>query len=157
MLRCGLHQLEVDRLARAGEDTQVTPVQGYRPIAASVGFFHRKRRSWHWLSVDAPTLVAVRRLQKRRRAPDASTMRKYLTAACTQAGVERVLPADLRSSFVTLARESGRLHRPRGAGIDLAAVSAVVGHRSMATTSAYYDGSTLRPLVILRGLRLRRR
>ncbi len=154
MVAYGIHQTEVMRLARAGEDTQVRAVAGCAPIAGCVGFFHAKKRAWHWVSVDRHALAAVHRLQARKHAPNASTMRNYLAAACKAAKVERVLPSKLRHSFVTLAKEGGKLVRPKDAGLDLVDVAAITGHKSTATTSAYYDGSTVKPMVVLDALRL---
>jgi integrase len=132
LLQCryGLHQLEVCRLAGGGGDTKVQDVTGLAPVAGSVSFFHQKARRWHHISVDAAALAAVRRLQQRGCAPNASTMRRYLAAAASRAGVERVLPSRLRHSMVVLSRTGGRLVKPNNSGLDLAAVAAICGHRS---------------------------
>lgn len=148
MVCYGMHHTEVRRLASCHPSTAARPHE-HAFIKGVVSFWHQKKRAWHHISVDTAAWAAVQRLRGRRQAPGDGCMRKYLAQACRHGRCDRVLPARLRHSFVTLARAGGKKVFPGDAGLDLEDIAAITGHKSTATTETHYDANVVRPMGVI--------
>lgn len=142
--KTGMHSTEIERLAR-GEGT-VTILKEHGEISATIKFVHKSGRV-HVQSIDHQTLAAVQRLRARAAAPVESYIRKVVAKAAARAGMEPVRFGELRHSFVTWASECGLEVRPKSGGLPLAAVAAVVGHQSAATTKKFYENVRVPPMI----------
>ena len=148
MVRHGLHHTEVMRLAEGHGEIRV--IDDHPHIKGVLGFFHQKKRGWHYISVDAQVLAAVLRLRARRRAPNDTTIRRYLNYACKVGNVrEKVLPSKFRHSFVTLGKTGGRKVKVNEAGLSLEDLGSAAGHRNTRTTEENYDGTRIEDLIVI--------
>ena len=89
----------------------------------------------------------MQRLQARGAAPVDSHIRRVVRRACKSLGMELVRFGELRHSFVTWASECGQEVRPKSGGLPLAAIAAVVGHTSPATTKRFYENVAVPPMI----------
>jgi hypothetical protein len=58
-------------------------------------------------------------------------------------------PSELRHSFATWARQSGRLVRASSGGVPLAEVALVMNHYTPRTTGVFYVGDEVPPMIAL--------
>jgi integrase len=142
--KTGMHGTEIERLARG--EGKVTLLKEPGEIAATVRFVHKSGRV-HVQSIDRQTLAAVQRLQARGAAPVDSHIRRVVRRACKSLGMELVRFGELRHSFVTWASECGQEVRTKSGGLPLAAIAAVVGHTSPATTKRFYENVAVPPMI----------
>lgn len=151
----GMHGSEIRRIAR-GQATIIRVGKG--EIAATVQFPHKS--GTHTQSLDAATLGAIERLREpkgknargrqRAHAPVTTWIRRQVKAAAERANMEPINVGSLRHCFVTWARTHGRRVVPeQGSGVDLAGIAAAIGHRSPATTRAYYDETKVPELILV--------
>jgi integrase len=143
----GLHLTEVGRIA-AGDNADLASVD-HGVIKGKVGFFHEKAKRVHVISLDGSGYAAAVRLRALGRAPNDGELRRALRDACRTARCDRVKAAFLRHSFVTLAKEGGRIIKPQDHGLSLEEIAAVTGHTNTNTTRDFYDGSDVPPLVVI--------
>lgn len=149
--KCGMHHTEVVRLAARGRIREVDAGE----IAAVVEYQHKSGQ--HRQSVDAQVLAALRRLQTRKRqgrvgapAKDTCLAAAKLAAAARGPKAPIVYHEELRHSFVTLARERGRMVYPPGEqGLPWTEVAKAVGHRSGLMIATHYDDSAVPPMVVV--------
>jgi integrase len=143
--KLGMHATEIERVALG--DSKISPVPNHGEIAATLTYPH-KNGSPHKVSVDAQTLAAIERLQKRGSAPVATWIRKVLTRAIAaenknvpeERKMKFVFLGEIRHSYVAWCSEFGTpVHATAGVGVPLATVAAILGHRSPMTTSKFYD------------------
>jgi integrase len=172
--KSGMHETEVERLA-AGQGALVRVKDGGE-IAGTATFVHKSGRV-HIQSLDAQAFAAAQRVVAygvRLRAEDRArghsgrlrhidNARQHreiqraaerLTALARAAdpaaeAVKVIAPGELRHSFVTWGRTVGRVVRVAAGGLPLALLAEVVGHQSTRTTSRYYDGTEIPPMVAL--------
>src|SRR2546421_8195712 len=85
--KTGLHQTEVERLAR--QEGTITEVEGQGEIAGTIYFLHKSGYE-HTISVDLQTLRAAQRLQRRGSAPSDSYIRKVLDRTAKNLRVEPI-------------------------------------------------------------------
>ncbi|QDF01336.1 hypothetical protein BHS05_20130 [Myxococcus xanthus] len=142
--KTSMHGTEIERLARG--EGKVTLLKEPGEIAATVRFVHKSGRV-HVQSLDRQALAAVQRLQARGAAPVDSHIRRVVRRACKSLGMELVRFGELRHSFVTWASECGQEVRPKSGGLPLAAIAAVVGHTSPATTKRFYENVAVPPMI----------
>jgi integrase len=149
----GLHVSEIERIA-AGEGL-VEPVEDGGEIAGKVTVRHKSGRT-HVQAVGAQCFATLERIQKRGKIPAAAAWVTCLKRAARDASketgkkIERVLVANLRHTFVTLARQRGRLVYAKGTeGVPLSIVAQIVGHTDEKTTKTFYDASELPPLLVI--------
>lgn len=142
--KTGMHQTEVMRLA-AGEG-KIADVDGEVEIAGTITFIH-KSGYVHTVSVDRQTVVAARRLQQRGSAPADSYIRKVIDRTAHESGLPPIRLGELRHSFTTWGRTCGELIRPKGTGVSVEEVAAVLGHTNVRTTKLHYDGTKVPPMV----------
>lgn len=140
----GMHYSELARLA-SGRGT-VNEVRNHGEIAGTITFRHKNGRN-HVISIDAPTLAAVKRLQAAGHAPSDSWMGKVIRAAAKANGVEPLELGALRHSFASW-RTSARVVKPKDGGASLAQVAAVMGHLNPRTTAIFYDGTEVPEMVL---------
>jgi integrase len=76
-------------------------------------------------------------------------MRRALEAAARGTKNDIVKTTRLRSSFVTLAKDGGRLVRPAEHGLDLEIIAAVTGHTNTKTTRDFYDDTDVPPMIVV--------
>jgi integrase len=142
---CGMHHSEIERLAK-GHGSSLKDVKGHDEIAGVAVFIHKKGLP-HPQALPAKALAAAKRLQARGSAPADSYIRLLMDQAADAAGVERILPSELRHSFVTWGLSVGRAVHPKEGGVSLDLVRRVVGHTSYKTTEIY--NGAIPPLVAL--------
>jgi integrase len=141
-----MHKSEISRLASGkGELRSVNDPSG---IAGTARFVHKHGRV-HMLSLDAQAFAAATRLQARGSAPTRNTVRESIQYAAARAGVPPINPSELRHSFATWAKNVGTLIKPTEGGVPLDVVASVLGHQSTRTTSKFYDGTEVPPMVAL--------
>lgn len=144
----GLHFSEIERIANDASITVIDP-SAAAPIAGTVTFLH-KNGTHHIQSLTPQTLRAALRLQARKQAPVESCVRQHLARAAKELKKdERLRLGQLRHSFVTIAKTSGQVVNLAGPGVPLAAIAQSIGHRSITTTSTFYDNSTVPTLLLL--------
>ncbi len=144
----GLHFSEIERIAT---DAQVRVVDrsAEAVIAGTTTFLH-KNGDQHVLSLTPQTFRAALRLQERRSAPAESCIRRYLREAATnQKQVTRLRLGQLRHSFVSIAKTSGRVVSLDGPGVPLTTIAQIIGHKTATTTARYYDNATVPPLLVI--------
>jgi integrase len=143
----GQHHTEIDRVAR-GRGV-LTRVEGQGEIAGTVALPH-KSGDIHIQALATATLEAYERLQRRGSAPDDRWVARQCQEACDalKLGVH-FNPGELRHTFATLARSSGREVKPASGGLPLSIVASAMGHRSERTTSRFYDMSEIPPMVVV--------
>ncbi|RKG55379.1 site-specific integrase [Corallococcus sp. AB011P] len=142
--KTGMHGTEIERLAQG--EGKVTVLKEPGEIAATLRFVHKSGRV-HVQSIDRQALAAAQRLQARGAAPVDSHIRRVVRRACKSLGMELVRFGELRHSFVTWASECGQEVRPKSGGLPLAAIAAVVGHTSPATTKRFYENVAVPPMI----------
>jgi integrase len=142
--KTGMHQTEVMRLA-AG-DGKIAELEDEVEIAGTITFVH-KSGYVHTVSVDLQTVRAAQRLQKRGSAPSDSYIRKVIDRTAKVSKLEGVRLGELRHSFTTWGRTMGELVRPKGRGVSVEEVAAVLGHTTTRTTRLHYDGTKVPPMV----------
>ena len=91
--------------------------------------------------------MAALRLQNRGSSPTGSNIRRVLNHTAKGLGVEPLLLGQLRHSFTTWGRSFGELVRPKGRGVSVEEVAAVLGHTNTRTTRLHYDGTEVPPMV----------
>jgi integrase len=138
-----MHQTEIVRLA-AGKGKIIEVDQG--EIAGTIRFIH-KSGYVHTVSVDRQTLTAAQRLQRRGSSPTNSNLRRVIHHTAKSLKVEPLLLGQLRHSFTTWGRSFGDLVRPKGRGVSVEEVAAVLGHTNTRTTRLHYDGTEVPPMV----------
>lgn len=159
--KTGLHETEVARLA-AGE-CELRPVENSE-IAGVVRLVHKSGRI-HVQSLDGQAYAAALRIRehglkrlaemkekptgRRAHALDNWRQIREIRKAAELAGVPAFPPGELRHSFTTWARTVGREVRATGFGVPLALVAEVIGHQSSRTTSRFYDGTEIPPMIAL--------
>lgn len=149
--RTGLHETEVSRIA---EGKAVLRALGVGEIAGTVRLDHKSGRI-HTQSLDAQSFAAALRLHALGRPVDNARHCREVRRAFGRVNARRqvALPlhslGELRHSFVTWARETGREVRAEGTGVPLALVSETIGHATTRTTSRFYDGTQVPPLIVL--------
>lgn len=159
VMRCrlftGAHLNELSRFA-IGEGA-LLPVENGGEIHSVLVVKHKKGAE-HRISVNAETAAALVRLKARGKTLPWTTCSEALDAACEQAGVERMLIANMRHTFATLARRGGRIvHPPQvNGGVPLEAVSLALGHTSTKITRTFYVSDEV-PAMIVPPLRLQHR
>jgi integrase len=137
LAKTGLHGTELSRIARGEAEVLVLPDQG--AITATIRFVHKSGEE-HVQSVDAQTLAAVQRLVRRGQIPVDAFLRKHMRVAGKKLGEEPILLGRLRHCFITWAQDVGVELKPKSAGVPLATVAAIVGHKSAKTTRLFYTG-----------------
>ncbi|MBI3184151.1 MAG: hypothetical protein HYZ28_18615 [Myxococcales bacterium] len=142
--KTGMHQSEVERLAKG--DGKVAEVQDEGEIAGTITFVH-KSGYVHTVSVDLQALRAAQRLQRRKAAPSNSYIRKIIGRAARESNLQQIRFGELRHSFTTWGRTMGELVRPKGRGVSVEEVAAVLGHTNVRTTRLHYDGTKVPPMV----------
>lgn len=146
--KTGLHQTEIDRLARGmGE---VVDLEGHGEIAGTIRFKHKSGED-HVRSVDAQTLAAVRRLQVRQKAPNRHAAHESIGYAAQRAQVGLINPGQLRHCFATWAQERGarKVEPAAGSGVSIHEVAAALNHKSPTTTKRYYDGVQVPAMIVV--------
>lgn len=142
--KTGMHQTEVMRLA-AGEG-KIEEIEDQGEIAGTITFVH-KSGYVHTVSVDGQALKAAHRLQGRGSAPSDSYIRKVIDRTAAVSKLEPIRLGELRHSFTTWGRTMGELVRPKGRGVSVEEVAAVLGHTTTRTTRLHYDGTKVPPMV----------
>jgi integrase len=153
----GMHESEASRIALG--KAEIRAVQVKCEIAGVIRFPH-KRGEIHAQSVPAQALAAAQRLAARRWRGKITTVnnraiRRELTAACARASeatgkpVALLMPGELRHSLVTWARQFGREVRPPGGGVSLDQIADAIGHKSKQTTTRFYDGTQVPPMILI--------
>jgi integrase len=133
----GMHGTEIDRIA-AGKG-KLEPVKDHPQIKGTLKFQHKSGRQ-HVVSVDAQGFAAAMRLGARGGPGSDKYLRTSIAYACAKLGIEPINPSELRHSFATWAGEVGVEVKPKGAGVSLEAVAAVLGHFNPRTTGLFYAG-----------------
>jgi integrase len=137
LAKTGLHGTELARIARGEAEVLVLPDQG--AIAATMRFVHKSGEE-HVQSIDAQTLAAIQRLARRGQVPVDAFLRKHMRVAGKKLKEEPILLGRLRHCFITWAQDVGVELKPKSAGVPLATVAAIVGHKSAKTTRLFYTG-----------------
>ena len=91
--KCGMHGMEIDRLARG--ESKVKVLQGQGAIAGTITFVHKSGRV-HVQSVDVQALGAALRLQSRGAAPADWWVRQVVNRAAKSTGLEPLRMGELR-------------------------------------------------------------
>jgi integrase len=145
-VKTGMHHSEVERLAQGkGELRQLDLACG---IAGTIRFVHKSGRV-HIISLDAQAFAAAQRLRAEGDAPSDVWVRKSIMRAAESIGHPSLHPGEFRHSFATWAKNHGELVKPTARGVALEMVAAVMGHQSAATTSMFYDGTEVPPMIAL--------
>lgn len=153
--RTGLHETEVSRIA---EGRAVLTRVDAGEIAGTVRLDHKSGRI-HTQSLDAQAFAAALRIEAIGQPLDNKRQHREIAKAVALANVgrpeplPRLVPGELRHSFVTWARVLGREVRAEGTGVPLALVAETIGHATTRTTSRFYDGTEV-PVMIALPLRL---
>lgn len=142
--KTGMHQSELERLARGGG--KIEELEDEEQIAGTITFVH-KSGYVHTVSVDDQALKAAQRLQRRGAGPSDSYIRKVIDRTAAVAKIESIRFGELRHSFTTWGRTTGELVRPKGRGVSVEEVAAVLGHTNVRTTRLHYDGTKVPPMV----------
>ena len=162
-LATGLHVSEIERISKG--DCTVTPVKNGGAIAATVDVKHKSGQE-HRMSVDKPTLAALRRLQaanstgyKRfddndrsyRGFPTTKTLLRNMKEAHLASGIRRVVIAHLRHTQASLALEYGKLVRPtkKRGGVAPSIVADRLGHSDTSMVQRVYSGVKVPPMIVL--------
>ncbi len=140
----GMHATEVERLAKGQGHIKV--LSGHGEIAGTIQFVHKVGHV-HVISVDAQSLAAAQRLQKRGSPPVDSYIRTVIGRAAKMAEVESINFGTLRHSFATWAKSHGSVIKPTEGGVSLEVIAAVMGHRSTRTTKLNYDGTEIPEMI----------
>lgn len=153
--KLGMHDTEIGRIARGEALLRRLDNQG--EIAGTITFPHLKAGKIHVVSADAQTLAAAERIQAQGAPLSRMALKRMLDKAVEKIrkGLAQgqqfpdIRPGELRHSYATWARNVGRIVRPQDGGVPLAEVAAVLGHSSARTTSRFYDGTEVPPLISL--------
>lgn len=149
--KSGLHETEVSRIAEGRAVLRAIP-EG--EIAGTVRLDHKSGRI-HVQSLDAQAFDAAVRIAALGAPIDNKRQQREIGKALALANKDRdeplprCAPGELRHSFVTWARSLGREVRPTAAGVPLALVAEAIGHTSTRTTSRFYDGTDVPPMIAL--------
>jgi integrase len=142
----GLHVSEIERVAKK-DGGRIEKLEGLGEIAGRVIVRHKSGRT-HVQTVDAETLAALQRLQEAKRVMTPHKVIGRIRKAAKAAGVEPIVIAHLRHTFVTLCRRAGRIvTAPNTEALTREQVMRTVGHTSTRTT-AIYDASTCPPMMV---------
>jgi hypothetical protein len=144
----GLHYSEIERIASDAQIRVVNPAPDAQ-VAGTATFLH-KNGDQHVLSLTPRTLRAALRLQARRQAPAESCVRRYLRqAADVLKQSTRLRLGQLRHSFVSIAKTSGRVVSLDGPGIPLTTIAQIIGHKTATTAARFYDNAAVPPLLTI--------
>ncbi|WP_257455632.1 tyrosine-type recombinase/integrase [Archangium lipolyticum] len=144
--KTGMHNSEIERLASGKGELRV--INDPSGIAGTARFLHKNGRV-HIISLDAQGLAAAQRLQARGAAPGRNTVRESIGYASVRAGQSPLNPGELRHSFATWAKNEGTVVKATRGGVPLDVVASVLGHQSSRTTSKFYDGTEVPPLIAI--------
>jgi integrase len=144
--KTGMHNSEIERLASGKGELRV--INDPSGIAGTARFLHKNGRV-HIISLDAQGLAAAQRLQARGSAPGRNTVRESIGYASVRAGQLPINPGELRHSFATWAKNEGTVVKATRGGVPLDVVASVLGHQSSRTTSKFYDGTEVPPLIAI--------
>jgi len=142
--KCGLHDTEIERLAKGEGEVRV--VRGHGEIAGTIRFVHKSGRV-HLQSVDAQTLAAALRLQESRGKYNYWILFYAIRAAADSLGRKAVNLGELRHSVVTWGRNYGEKIRPTKAGVTTQDMAEFIGHSASRTTKFFYDGTKVPPMI----------
>jgi integrase len=142
--KTGMHNSEIERLASGRGELRV--INDPSGIAGTARFLHKNGRV-HIISLDAQALAAGQRLQARGSAPSRNTVRESIGYASARIGQQPLNPGELRHSFATWAKNEGTVVKATQGGVPLDVVAAVLGHQSTRTTSKFYDGTEVPPMI----------
>lgn len=145
--KVGMHDTEIGRVAR--REAVLREVKAPCGIYGTITFAHLKAGKVHVVSVDAQTFAAAQRLQSRGSPLSRNAAKVMLDRAARRLDAEPIRPSELRHSFATWARASGRIVRVEEGGVPLAEVAAVMGHLTPRTTKVFYEGNEVPPMIIL--------
>ncbi len=155
----GMHEREASRIATGKGIVLALPDTGCE-IAGTVTFVHKSGDA-HVQSLSAQALAATLRLTVRGRPIDNARQHREIrraaelasAAATLEAGkpvvIPPLMPGELRHSFVTWARKAGREVKVAGTGLALDAIADAIGHKSKRTTSKFYDGTEVPPMIVV--------
>jgi integrase len=143
--KSGMHYTELRRIAnRKGELRPLADTSS--GIAGTARFKHKNGRI-HIVSLDAQSFAAAQRLQRRGRVPAHFSVKRFLDRAAEQCGQPTINLGELRHSFATWAKNHGELVKPTSGGVALEIVASILGHTSTRTTTMFYDGTEVPPMV----------
>jgi len=142
--KCGLHDTEIERLARG--QGEVKAVHGHGEIAGTIRFVHKSGRI-HLQSVDAQALSAAQRLQASSRKYNYWILFNCIRAAAQSIGRKPINLGELRHSVVTWGRNFGEKIRPTKAGVTTEDMAEFIGHTMSRTTKFFYDGTKVPPMI----------
>jgi hypothetical protein len=143
----GLHHTEIERIAEGGGE--VIEVGSKSGIAAVIRYVHKSRRE-HRQSIDAQGVAALRRLMAKKKAPKKESVWMSFKRTALRIKQPEIAPNQLRHSFVTWAKDKGRVVRIENAGVSLDLIAMVVGHgMNVTTTKAHYDNSLVPPMIAI--------
>jgi integrase len=146
----GMHESEIRRVALGR--ARLRRVDDPSGIAGTLVFPHKS--GTHVLSLAAGSYAAAERLQRAGGIPGRVLIHRALERAARAAGVAKPNPSELRHSFATWAPDHGVEVRPTAAGVPMALVASVLGHRSQATTRKFYTEVDVPPMIALPSLTL---
>ncbi len=75
------------------------------------------------------------------------SVQETINRAAERIGQPTIHPGELRHSFVTWAKNHGELVKATVGGVALEMVASILGHQSPRTTSKFYDGTEVPPMV----------
>ncbi len=143
----GMHNTEIRRLCASTNPQDVREVEGHGEIVAVVTVWHKKK-AWHTLSIDRPTLLAIRRLQARGGAPEEKWVTKVLHGAANAAGHPGMNYGQLRHSVTAWLETSGREVLPvAGKGVPLSKIASTLNH-SEKTNRKFYRVTGVLPMLV---------
>ncbi|MCK8501562.1 tyrosine-type recombinase/integrase [Myxococcus fulvus] len=145
--KTGMHDTEIGRIARG--EAELREVRDPSGIFGTLTFRHLKAGKVHVVSVDAQTFAAARRLAARGSPLSRNAAKVMIDRAAKRLGVPSIQPGELRHSFATWARQTGKVVRPADGGVSLDEIAAVMGHTSARTTQVFYVGDKVPPMIAL--------
>jgi integrase len=145
--KAGMHDTEIARIAKG--EAVLREVRDPSGIFGTITFRHLKAGKVHVVSVDAQTFAAAQRLRERGAPLSRNAAKIMLDRAARRLGTAPIHPGELRHSFATWARGTGKIVRPTDGGVPLAEVAAVMGHMNVRTTKVFYDGNEVPPMIEL--------
>jgi integrase len=143
--KTGMHVSEIERIANG--NGELHPLADTSSGIAGTAKFKHKNGRIHIASLDAQAFAAAQRLQRKGRLPARFSLQCMIDRAAEGCGQPTIHPSELRHSFATWAKNYGELIKPTSGGVALEIVASILGHQSTRTTTKFYDGTEVPPMV----------